>query len=46
LPSWAWPLFTSQHTGGPRPQAAPRKLPAWYWRWAAWRLAPFRVAQF
>ena len=46
LPSWAWPLFTSQHAGGPRPQAAPRKLPAWYWRWAAWRLAPFRVAHF
>jgi hypothetical protein len=45
LPKWAWGLFTAQHAGGPRPSAAPRKLPAWYWRWAAWRLAPFRVAR-
>ena len=36
----------AQHSGGPRPQAAPRKLPAWYWQWAAWRRAPYRVARF
>jgi len=46
LPRWAWALFTSQHSGGPRPQAAPRKLPAWYWQWAAWRIAPYRIAHF
>jgi hypothetical protein len=46
LPRWAWGLYAAQHLGAPRPAAAPRKLPAWYWRWAAWRLAPYRVARF
>jgi hypothetical protein len=28
---------------GPRPAAAPHKLPGWYWAWADWRNAPFRL---
>ena len=32
-----------QHGGGPRPKLAPKKPPAWYWHWAAWRLAPFHL---
>jgi hypothetical protein len=43
LPRWAFELFASQHGGGTRPAAAPHKLPAWYWHWAAWRLAPFHL---
>jgi hypothetical protein len=46
LPGWAWQLFAAQHQGAPHPAKAPHKLPAWYWRWAAWRLAPYRIAQF
>jgi hypothetical protein len=43
VPRWAFRLYTSQHGGGPRPANTPRKLPAWYWHWAAWRLAPFHL---
>ena len=28
---------------GKRP-VAPQRIPAWYWRWQAWRLQPFRVS--
>ncbi|HEX5448632.1 MAG TPA: DUF1906 domain-containing protein [Gaiellaceae bacterium] len=43
LPHWAWSLFSWQHRRtGARPKA-PAKPAAWYWRWAAWRAAPFRV---
>jgi len=43
LPKWAWGLFDFQHHNGPRPAAAPHRPPAWYWDWAAWRSAPFRL---
>jgi hypothetical protein len=43
LPRWAWGLYDFQHHKGSRPAAAPRKPPAWYWHWAAWRSAPYRV---
>jgi Domain of unknown function (DUF1906) len=43
VPRWAFGLFASQHGHGSRPAATPRKLPAWYWHWAAWRLAPFHL---
>ena len=43
LPRWAWGLLAYQHGGGPRPKLAPKKPPAWYWHWAAWRLAPFHL---
>jgi hypothetical protein len=43
VPRWAWGLLAYQHHTGPRPQAAPKKPPAWYWHWAAWRLAPFHL---
>jgi hypothetical protein len=44
LPRWAWTLYTWQHGGsGTRPAAAPKKPPAWYWHWAAWRSAPFKL---
>jgi hypothetical protein len=43
LPHWAWSLYTWQHTGGTRPAVAPKKPAAWYWRWAAWRSAPFKL---
>ncbi len=46
VPRWAFALFASQHGHGPRPAAAPKKPPAWYWTWAAWRLAPFKLARF
>ena len=44
IPNWAFQLFAWQQAGqrGTRP-AAPRPVPAWYWRWANWRLHPFRV---
>lgn len=43
LPHWAWSLFSWQHSHrGTRP-TAPAKPAAWYWRWAAWRAAPFHV---
>jgi len=43
LPGWVFALYAFQHHQGPRPEAAPRRPPAWYWHWAAWRAAPFRV---
>jgi hypothetical protein len=43
LPRWAWGLLAYQHGAGPRPKLAPKKPPAWYWQWAAWRLAPFHL---
>jgi hypothetical protein len=43
LPKWTWPLFDFQHSRGARPAKAPKKPPAWYWRWASWRAAPFHV---
>jgi hypothetical protein len=45
IPNWAFQLFAWQQAGraGKRP-AAPLHIPAWYWRWANWRLHPFRVS--
>ncbi len=43
LPHWAWDLYNAQHGQGTRPAKAPKKLPAWYWRWAGWRSAPFHL---
>ena len=43
LPHWAWGLYDAQHGHGARPAKAPKKPPAWYWRWAAWRSAPFHL---
>jgi hypothetical protein len=43
LPRWAFGLYDFQHHKGARPATAPRKPPAWYWHWAAWRSAPFRL---
>jgi hypothetical protein len=43
LPRWAWGLYDAQHGRGARPATAPKRPPAWYWRWAAWRSAPFHL---
>lgn len=45
IPDWAYQLAAWQGAGrsGSRP-AAPRSVPAWYWRWRAWRQMPFKVA--
>jgi len=43
VPHWAFALFAFQHQRGPRPAAAPKRPPAWYWRWATWRAQPFRL---
>jgi hypothetical protein len=43
VPRWAFALFAFQHRRGPRPAAAPKRPPAWYWRWATWRAQPFRL---
>jgi len=45
IPNWAFQLFAWQQAGqqGKRP-AAPLRAPSWYWRWASWRLHPFRVS--
>jgi uncharacterized protein YfiM (DUF2279 family) len=43
VPSWVFGLYDFQHGTGTRPAAAPRKPPLWYWHWAAWRSAPFRL---
>jgi hypothetical protein len=43
LPRWTWGLYDAQHGRGARPANAPKKPPAWYWRWAAWRSAPFHL---
>ena len=44
IPNWGFQLFAWQQAGqqGKRP-AAPLRVPSWYWRWAGWRLHPFRV---
>ncbi len=44
IPNWSFQLFAWQQAGqrGKRP-AAPLRVPSWYWRWAGWRLHPFRV---
>jgi hypothetical protein len=45
IPNWAYQLAAWQSGGRAHSRpAAPRAVPAWYWRWRAWRLAPFRVS--
>jgi Domain of unknown function (DUF1906) len=41
IPQWAYGLLSFQHHHGARPAKAPKKPPAWYWRWAAWRTQPY-----
>jgi hypothetical protein len=43
IPHWAFGLFAYQRHQGPRPKTAPRRPPAWYWTWAAWRAQPYRL---
>ena len=43
VPRWAFGLYAYQHGHGPRPAKAPKRPPAWYWRWAAWRALPYRL---
>ena len=43
LPHWVWGLYDAQHGRGARPAKAPKRPPAWYWHWAAWRAAPFHL---
>ena len=45
IPAWATKLFAFQteRKRGERPKT-PAKLPAWYPRWKAWRLDPYRIA--
>ena len=43
VPRWAFGLFDYQRHKGPRPATAPKRPPAWYWRWAAWRAQPLRL---
>jgi len=43
VPQWAYALLAFQHHRGPRPAAAPKHPPAWYWVWAAWRAQPYRL---
>ena len=43
VPHWAWGLYSWQRGSGARPTTAPRRPPAWYSRWAAWRAMPFMV---
>ena len=44
IPRWAFDLAAWQQGGkaGPRPKA-PRIVPAWYWRWDSWYVAPFHI---
>jgi hypothetical protein len=44
IPRWAQKLFTWETTGrkGRRP-ATPKPLAAWYARWKAWQLQPYRI---
>jgi streptogramin lyase len=45
IPAWATRLFVFQteRKHGRRP-TTPAKLPAWYPRWKAWRLDPYRIS--
>jgi hypothetical protein len=44
IPHWAQDLYAWQQThSGTRPAAAPKRPPAWYWAWAAWRANPFHL---
>jgi hypothetical protein len=43
VPRWAFGLFDYQRHRGPRPKTAPKRPPAWYWLWAAWRAQPYRL---
>jgi hypothetical protein len=43
VPRWAFALYAFQHHHGPRPKTAPKRPPAWYWRWASWHAQPFRL---
>ena len=43
IPRWAFGLFDYQRHKATRPKTAPKRPPAWYWRWAAWRAQPFRL---
>jgi hypothetical protein len=43
IPRWAFGLFDYQRHKAPRPVNAPKRPPAWYWRWAAWHAQPFRL---
>jgi hypothetical protein len=43
IPQWAFGLFAYQRHQGPRPKTAPKRPPAWYWTWAAWRAQPYRL---
>jgi hypothetical protein len=43
VPQWAFGLYAFQHGQGTRPAKAPRRPPAWYWRWAAWHALPYRL---
>ncbi|HET7127489.1 MAG TPA: DUF1906 domain-containing protein [Gaiellaceae bacterium] len=43
VPRWAFGLFDFQRHRATRPKTAPKRPPAWYWRWAAWRAQPIRL---
>ena len=43
IPQWAYGLYAFQHGHGTRPKKAPKRPPAWYWRWSAWRAMPYRL---
>jgi len=43
IPQWAFGLYASQRGHGARPATAPKRPPAWYWRWAAWHVLPYRL---
>jgi hypothetical protein len=43
IPHWAFGLFDYQRHRASRPATAPKRPPAWYWRWAAWRAQPIRL---
>jgi len=43
IPQWAFGLFDYQRHRAARPKSAPKRPPAWYWRWAAWRAQPLRL---
>ncbi|HVU76652.1 MAG TPA: DUF1906 domain-containing protein [Gaiellaceae bacterium] len=43
IPQWAYGLLSFQRHQGARPKLAPKRPPAWYWTWAAWRAMPYRL---